>query len=125
MSKLNLPIVKPQGVKVLVEIGADVNHGEESDTPICVAVHSKNIEMVEFLLQNGVNNVHKALALSREMKLDEITGLLLKHIGLDRNGDVVNLSGLELETVKPAWVLPSLGKPCTDTHSVLMYIIYS
>ena len=95
---------------MLVEIGADVNSGEESDTPICLAVHSNNKEMVEYLLQNGVNNVHKALSHSREKKLDEITGLLLEHIGLDRNGDVVNLSGLELKKIKPTWILPSLGK---------------
>ncbi len=94
---------------MLIEIGADVNHAEATDTPICLAVQSKNKQMVEFLLQNGVNNVHKALAISREMKLDEITGLVLEHIGLDRNGDVVNLSGLELKVVKPTWILPSLG----------------
>ncbi len=98
-----------QGVKVLIEIGADVNYDVKTSTPICLAVKSKNKLMVEFLLQNGVNNVHQALATSREMNLDEITGLLLEHIGLDRNGEVVNLSGLELETIKPTWILPSLG----------------
>ncbi len=94
----------------MIEIGADVNHGDSTNIPICLAVRSKNKRMVEFLLQNGVNNVHQALAMSRDMKLDEITGLLLEHIGLDRNGDTVNLSGLELEAIKPTWILPSLGE---------------
>ena len=65
--------------------------------------------MVEFLLQNGVNNVHKALSIARERNLDDIIGLLLEHMTLDRNGDVVNMSGLELQTIKPKWILPSLG----------------
>ena len=78
-------------------------------TPICLAVQSQNKEMVEFLLQNGVNNVHKALSIARERNLDDIIGLLLEHMTLDRNGDVVNMSGLELQTIKPKWILPSLG----------------
>ena len=36
--------------------------------------------MVEFLLQNGVNNVHKALSIARERNLDDIIGLLLTGI---------------------------------------------
>ena len=46
-------------MSVLVDIGADVNGGEEPDTPICLAVQSKKKMMVEFLLQQGVNNVHR------------------------------------------------------------------
>ena len=86
-----------------------MNAGEEPNTPICLAVQSQNKEMVEFLLQNGVNNVHKALSIARERNLDDIIGLLLEHMTLDRNGDVVNMSGLELQTIKPKWILPSLG----------------
>ena len=86
-----------------------MNAGEEPNTPICLAVQSQNKEMVEFLLQNGVNNVHKALSIARERNLDDIIGLLLEHMTLDRNGDVVNISGLELQTIKPKWILPSLG----------------
>ena len=86
-----------------------MNAGEEPNTPICLAVQSQNKEMVEFLLQNGVINVHKALSIARERNLDDIIGLLLEHMTLDRNGDVVNISGLELQTIKPKWILPSLG----------------
>ena len=48
-----------QGVSVLVDIGADVNGGEEADAPICLAVQSRNKLMVDFLLQQGVHNVHR------------------------------------------------------------------
>lgn len=122
-----------QGVRVLVEdIGADVNvgggRGEEEvagkretmageqrrrghtdHTPICLAVLSEKKSMVELLLELGVTHVHPALRLARELKLDEIVGLLLKNLGLDRNGETVNLSGLELQSVKPQWILPCLG----------------
>ena len=134
-------IVFLQGVRVLVDIGADVNVGEgggvegggvggggvggvgvdgrgvgreevgerEEETPICLAVLSRMKNMVELLLDLGVSNVHGALKISRELELDDITGILLKCIALDRNGETVNLSGLELRTVKPQWLLPCLG----------------
>ena len=79
--------------------------------PICLAVLSKNKKMVEFLLDHGVstNNVQEALKISWEKDLDEITGLLLEHITVDRSRDLVNMSGLKLTTLKPLWILPSLG----------------
>lgn len=122
-----------QGVRLLVDIGADVNmgaaggsengEGSEGDlgrvgeqeeggrdqTPICLAVHSRMKTIVELLLDLGVTNVHSALKISRRLELDDITGILLKSIGLDRNGDSVNLSGLKLCSIRPQWILPSLG----------------
>lgn len=113
-----------------MDIGADVNVGAErgsegsegdpgrvgeqeedgrEQTPICLAVHSRMKTMVELLLDLGVTNVHSALKISRRLELDDITGILLKSIGLDRNGDSVNLSGLKLCSIKPQWILPSLG----------------
>ena len=78
-------------------------------TPICLAVQSRVKPMVDLLLDLGVSSVHPALKLARELQLDDITGTLLKHVALDRNGDIVNLSGLDLVTVKPQWILPCLG----------------
>ena len=111
-----------QGVKILVEdIGADVNlggrdgevggarSGRGDHTPICLAVLSGKKSMVELLLNLGATNVHPALKISRDHDLDDITGLLLKNVGLDRNGESVNLSGLDLVSVKPQWILPCLG----------------
>ena len=36
-----------------------MNGGEEADAPICLAVQSRNKLMVDFLLQQGVHNVHR------------------------------------------------------------------
>ena len=94
-----------------VEVGGE--QGGRSDnrnhTPICLAVLSEKKSMVELLLDLGATHVHPALRLARELKLDDITGLLLKNLCLDRNGETVNLSGLELQSVKPQWILPCLG----------------
>ena len=95
-----------QGVKVLVEL-ADVNEGEEPDTPICQAVRTNNKHIVQILLQYGVRSVSKALVMAREAGYDEVVGLLLKHIG--KQGDTVTLTGLDLDVLRPAWLLPSLG----------------
>lgn len=96
-------------MNVLIELGADVNAGEESEVPICLAIQSGNKEMVELLLDKGVANIQKALDLAREKCQDEIIGLLLAHIALEKSSEVVNLSGLELDRIKPTWILPSLG----------------
>ena len=94
---------------MLIELGADVNAGEESEVPICLAVQSGSKEMVELLLNKGVANIQKALDLAREKRRDEIIGLLLAHIALEKSNEVVNLSGLELDQILPTWILPSLG----------------
>ena len=93
----------------MIELGADVNAGEETELPICLAVLSGKKEMVELLLSKGATNAQKALELAREKKLDEITGLLLAHIALEKSSEVVNMGGLELDRIKPTWILPSLG----------------
>lgn len=95
----------------MVEIGADVNAESNGEIPICIAVKSNNKRMVECLLKHGITNVnvHAALKISWELNFDEITGILLKNIAVDRNRDLVNLSGLDLSIIKPLWILPSLG----------------
>lgn len=102
-----------QGVSVLIEIGADVNAGECGKTPLCVAVCSskEKLRMVQLLLEHEITgvNVREALKITWELNLDSVTGLLLEHISVDRSRDSVNLSGLELTTLKPLWILPSLG----------------
>ena len=94
-----------------VEVGGEQGgrSNNRHHTPICLAVLSEKKSMVELLLDLGATHVHPALRLARELELDDITGLLLKNLSLDRNGETVNLSGLELQSVKPQWILPCLG----------------
>lgn len=89
----------------------DINVGKPEDLPICLAVQSRNKQMVAFLLDHGISNanIKAALAISWANDQDEITGLLLEHIAVVRSRDLVTLSGLELTKLKPLWILPSLG----------------
>ena len=93
----------------------DLNFGEMKQRPICLAVESENVESIKTLLHYGISHdsVKAALVISLERKLDVITGLLLEHIAVDRSRDIVSLRGLELPTLKPLWVLPSLGYKMT------------
>ena len=50
-----------------------------------------------------------ALKQAREHHLDDIIGLLLMAIALDKDRRLLNLSGLQLLEIKPAWIRPSLG----------------
>jgi len=110
---LNLSLL--QGIKVLIEIGVDLNFGDMKQRPICLATESENVETVKTLLHYGISNdsIKAALVISLDKNLDVITGLLLEHIAVDRSRDVVSFRGLELLTLKPLWVLPSLGYTMT------------
>ncbi len=99
----------------MIDIGADVNYCSESDlsdSPIYVAVLSKEKEVVECLLNRNTSNrqqMKEALALARIFELDEIIGVLLKGLGLDNQRQFLNLGGLDLVEIKPCWIYPSLG----------------
>ena len=47
--------------------------------------------------------------MARVFELDEIVGLLLKALGLDKQRRFLNLGGLDLVEIKPSWIYPSLG----------------
>lgn len=99
---------------MLVAIGADINQSKDdfTDSPIYLAVDTRSKEMVQCLLEVGVDSMKQlqaALKLARKHNLDDIIGLLLSAIALDKDRRVLNLSGLELLEIKPAWIRPSLG----------------
>ncbi|XP_033098201.1 leucine-rich repeat serine/threonine-protein kinase 2-like [Anneissia japonica] len=91
-----------QAVELLVQLGADVNAGGGSDPPILNAIKNHNVPLVEFLLKQGVNDLHDCLKVSLSEN-DEITGLLLMYIGLDIEAGIVSWSGLQLNDVHPKW----------------------
>ena len=80
--------------------------------------------MVELLLTHGITNINvqRAIKISREKNLDKITGLLLEHLAVDRNRDSVDFSGLDLDTLKPLWILPSLGVKTLPTLPTQSYL---
>ena len=83
-----------------------------SDSPIYQAVLSKDREIVEYLLSRNSNNrrhLKHALSLARAFELNDVVGLILKSLGLDRQRRFLNFGGLDLVEIKPSWIYPSLG----------------
>ena len=58
----------------------------------------------------------EALALARVFELDEIIGVLLKGLGLDKQRQFLNFGGLDLVEIKPPWIYPSLGLRSSAQH---------
>ena len=100
---------------MLIDIGADVNYSEEedlSDSPIYQSVVTKDRDIVECLLERNITNrnqIKAAFSLARVFQLDEIIGLLLKKLGLDKQRKHLNWGGFDLVEIKPRWIYPSLG----------------
>ena len=118
----------------MTHIGADVNlsyQQDSTDSPIYQAVLTRQKDVVECVLDINITNqnlLKDALVLARELNLDLIVGLLLKTLGLDTERRVLNLGGLDLQEIKPAWIHPALGvKSVTQNghrrHRSLDYVI--
>ncbi|XP_072026368.1 leucine-rich repeat serine/threonine-protein kinase 2-like [Amphiura filiformis] len=97
-----------RGVEILVELGADINQGEGEETPLCQACKREDVELVQILLRKqGSSDVQMALHISLEKKNDTIVGLLLEHMGYDKEGGVVSWNGFNLSKIEPAWLYPT------------------
>ncbi|XP_077988732.1 leucine-rich repeat serine/threonine-protein kinase 2-like [Glandiceps talaboti] len=96
------------GVECLLQLGADVNVGEGVNTPLCYACKREDIEMVKLLLKQGVTDMQTALRISLEQNSHAITGMLLKHMGHDKEAGIVSWSGLGLGTLQSEWFYPTL-----------------
>ncbi|GFO07401.1 leucine-rich repeat serine/threonine-protein kinase 2, partial [Plakobranchus ocellatus] len=96
------------GAECLIEVGADVNIGKGMDTPLSLAVKHKNEELVRLLLKQEVRDVQTSLKLSLQLEYHDISGMLLSHIGQDKETGTVLWSSLNLGNLRPEWVLPTL-----------------
>ena len=107
-----------RGAEFLVEMGADVNSGHETKTPLCTACKNSREEVVRFLLRQGISDVQTALRLCLEMGHDTLVGILLQHIGHEREAGIVTWSRLNLGELKPEWIAPTLsGKRYSPTRT--------
>lgn len=98
-----------RGAHCLIQLEADVNVGEGYNTPLCAACKNNKEEMVRFLLTQGIKDVHTALGLCLEMEHHNLVGLLLQKMGHDRESGIISWSGLNLGSVRPEWLGPSLS----------------
>ena len=106
----------------MVGIGADVNNSNDSegaDSAIFQAVLTHSSDVVKAVIDSRLTNrtlVKNAFNLALKRRLDEILGLLLKALGLDRNKGSLNIGGLGLCVLKPLWLYPSLGVSNTSRN---------
>ncbi|XP_038069543.1 leucine-rich repeat serine/threonine-protein kinase 2-like isoform X2 [Patiria miniata] len=98
---------KLKGVEVLLQLSANVNVGKGRETPLCLAVKNGNTDMVKLLLKQGISDIHTALHLALELHHDVIIGLLLQHMGHDKEGGIATWSGLGLTVLQPLWFYPT------------------
>ena len=98
-----------KGADCLIKKGADVNAGHGENTPLCRACQNGKEEMVKFLLTQGIIDIQSSLRLSLEMDYSNIVGLLLQHLGHDKEAGIIAFSNLNLGGLLPAWMSPSLA----------------
>ncbi|XP_019623007.1 PREDICTED: leucine-rich repeat serine/threonine-protein kinase 2-like [Branchiostoma belcheri] len=105
-----------RGVECLIQLGADVNTGEGHNTPLCLACERGDEHLVHFLLKQGISDLQPALQLSLKKEHHTIIGLLLKHMGHDREAGVVSWSGLSLGGLRAEWLQPMLVDRKTNNN---------
>ncbi|KAI8511237.1 Leucine-rich repeat serine/threonine-protein kinase 2, partial [Branchiostoma belcheri] len=105
-----------RGVECLIQLGADVNTGEGHNTPLCLACERGDEHLVHFLLKQGISDLQPALQLSLKKDYHNIIGLLLKHMGHDREAGVVSWSGLSLGGLRAEWLQPMLVDRKTNNN---------
>lgn len=98
-----------KGADCLIKKGADVNAGHGENTPLYRACQSGKDEMVKFLLTQGITDIQSSLRLSLEMEYKNIVGLLLQHLGHDKEAGIIAFSNLNLGDLLPEWMSPSLA----------------
>lgn len=81
-------------VGLLLQLSADVNYAEGSDTPLSVACTANKLELVQLLLEKGITDMHHPLTLCLENKHRyKLAGFLLKRMGHDEDAGTISLTG--------------------------------
>ena len=80
-------------VNLLLQLSADVNYSQGSDTPLSMACKANNLELVQLLLTKGVTDMHHSLTQCLEDKRHKLAGFLLKRMGHDEDAGTISLTG--------------------------------
>ncbi|XP_060603950.1 leucine-rich repeat serine/threonine-protein kinase 2-like [Ruditapes philippinarum] len=109
----------------LIELGADVNIGEDENTPLFLAVAGLHEHLVSLLLKQDIQDLRTPLVQSLKQKSHTISGLILQYLGFDRDGGVICWNGLELDSLEEKWILTTLANQLSfaqDTERGRSYI---
>ena len=111
---------QPKVAEVFLQRGALTDCGVSEKSPLCSAVDTGDQNMVELLLEHRAPNAQQALKVSLERQHDHIAGVLLRHIGYDKEGSALAWSGLNLNNLLLEHIYPSLtGKSCRRSSCVV------
>ena len=80
-------------VNLLLQLSADVNYSEGSDTPLSMACKANNLELVQLLLGKGITDMHHPLTVCLENKRHKLAGFLFKRMAHDEDAGTISLTG--------------------------------
>eukprot|EP00794_Sanderia_malayensis_P005393 gene5393-6066_t len=99
----------------LLKHGADVNSGTLNRPNLVIAAEVKSPKMLSFLLRHGASNALEALQVTRRQNDEKLTGILLRHIGLEKKSGVLAWGNLNIIELRGNYFSPPLiGKKDTS-----------
>ncbi|XP_070559105.1 leucine-rich repeat serine/threonine-protein kinase 2-like isoform X2 [Ptychodera flava] len=90
-------------VECLLQLGANVDAGDGTNTPLCHACTRRNKAMVKVILRQRGNSIMKALAICLQNQSYDIVGILLAHIGIEKQGGCISWNDLGLDHLEISW----------------------
>ena len=96
----------------LIQSGADVNAVVFNKPSVILATEMRNAQMVALLLENGASKIQEALKTAQKHDNHLLTGLLLRHIGLEKKSGMLAWGNLNISELRSEYFTSSLiGKP--------------
>ena len=94
--------------KWLLGKGADINAATQEKLNSVIAAETENVKMMRFLLENGATHTQEALKVSQGLEDHVMVGMLLRHIGLERKGDVLAWGSMNIAQLRSEYFTSSL-----------------
>ncbi|XP_065071616.1 leucine-rich repeat serine/threonine-protein kinase 2-like isoform X2 [Rhopilema esculentum] len=99
----------------LLGIGADIDGATQNKSNVIIAAETSNYKMMKFLLDNGASHTQEALKISQSKSDSIMIGILLRQIGLERKGDTLVWSNLNISELQTEYFTSSFIEE-TDGH---------
>ena len=92
----------------MINLGADVDAGIPNYSPLCIAALNGNLKILELLLKYGASEAQVALTLSLKENRFDIAGVLLRHIGYEKESGLVSWSNMNIKALNPELLFSTL-----------------
>ncbi|XP_057306115.1 leucine-rich repeat serine/threonine-protein kinase 2-like isoform X1 [Hydractinia symbiolongicarpus] len=95
----------------MLQLGADVDAGNPS--ALCTIALSGNTKLVELLLSYDASEAATALTMCLEEQDWDMAGILLRHLGYEKENGAITWSAMKIKEVPPELLFPTLtSKVC-------------